>query len=749
MSQSDPSPHSALSSLDESCERAMKLQVAGRLDLAEPIYRSILELEPTHGAANYCIGMLLVQLRRPAAGLPHLLAALNANPEIADYWLGYLEALLLLGEKTQAVDALALGRRHGLAGKAAEDFALRLGLQLAPADDSATPTATDDDAVPTAAANPAAARKPARGSRRREALSIHRHEAAVLALVKEKRFLEALPAAWEMTERFPGYGVGWKIFGAMLWAAGPPEDALAAMHASVRLLPQDAEAHSNLGTALNKLRRLDEAEKWLRHALQIDPNFAAAHSQLGDNFQLQGRYAEAEASFRRAIALHPNEFSNDTDTPYSGLLFMMNHNPSVDADALFDEHCKVGAYWDKSVRQSRTRHPHDKNPDRCLQIAFVSPDLRNHAVASFIEPVLREWQGSGSLRITVYYAYPTDDDISRRLRSYVSRWFPVSGLSNSQLAQKIADDGIDILIDLAGHTAMHRLGAFAHKPAPIQVSWLGYPGTTGLQAMDYYLTDKHFLPPGQFDRYFTEKLAYVPVVWPFQPFDSAPPVNPLPALESGTMTFGSFNRLGKINETTVQLWSQLLRALPTSTIILAGIPLERQHHQLIDWFAAAGIARDRLTVHPWSTLEAHLALHHPVDIGLETTPYTGCTTSNHALWMGVPTLTLVGPTPASRLSAANLGHLGLDEFIAESPDDFVAKGLRWANDLPALAALRDGLRARWQRSQARDPAFVATGIELGLRHMWRRWCAGLPAESFEATIPESATPRTTAQVEKL
>jgi len=707
----------------------MKLQVAGRLDLAEPIYRSILRLQPAHAAANYCIGMLFVQLRRPADGLPYLQAAVDASPEIADYWLGHLEALLLLGKTDQATSILALARRHGLAGQAADDFTGRLASKL--------PRAVEKAAVPGDAA---VARKSTRASRRREAIAIRRQEDALLALVQERRFLDALPLAREMTERFPEYGAGWKIFAAMLWAAGPAEDALAAMLVSVRLLPQDAEAHCNLGTALNKLRRLDQAEQWLRHALQINPNFAPAHTQLGDNFQLQGRYDEAEASFRRAIALDPGNGSDDSDVPYAGLLFMMNHNPAVSADSLLEEHRRVGAYWDRSARPIRPPRRHDDQPERRLQVGLVSADLRSHAVASFVEPVLREWRDNDTLRITVYYNHPTDDDVSRRLHGYVSRWFPVFGLSNLQLAQKIADDGIDILIDLSGHTAMHRLGTFAHRPAPVQASWLGYPATTGLSAMDYYLADKHFLPAAQFERYFTEKLVYLPAAWAFQPFDSAPPVNPLPAMESGTITFGSFNRLGKINEPTVQLWSRLLRALPAAKMILAGIPLERQHHRLIEWFAAAGIARDRLTVHPWSTLEAHLALHHQVDIGLESTPYTGCTTSNHALWMGVPTLTLVGPTPASRLSAANLGHLGLEEFITVSADEFVAKGLSWANDLPALAALRADLRARWQRAPARRAAFVADGIERALRRMWRQWCAGLPPESFEIGAPEAASP---------
>jgi predicted O-linked N-acetylglucosamine transferase (SPINDLY family) len=202
------------------------------------------------------------------------------------------------------------------------------------------------------------------------------------------------------------------------------------------------------------------------------------------------------------------------------------------------------------------------------------------------------------------------------------------------------------------------------------------------------------------------------------------------------MTFGSFNRLGKINSATVALWSLLLRAVPDARMIIAGVPLERQHHRVIEWFAAQGIVRARLTFHPYTTLAAHLALHHDVDIALETTPYTGCTTTNHALWMGVPTLTLVGGTPASRLAAANLGHLALAEFVAESPADFAAKGLYWAGHLRELAQLRAGLRARWQAAPAREPKFVADGIERALRLMWRRWCAGLAPESFEVPAAE-------------
>jgi predicted O-linked N-acetylglucosamine transferase (SPINDLY family) len=372
-------------------------------------------------------------------------------------------------------------------------------------------------------------------------------------------------------------------------------------------------------------------------------------------------------------------------------------------------------------------------------VGFVSADLYHHSIGHFVEPLFAAWHGNAAIRTTVYYVNKVEDVVSRRLRGYVADWRPVLESSNDQLEQRIVDDEIDILIDLSGHTALHRLEVFARKPAPVQASWLGYPNTTGLSAMDYYLADEHFLPPGNFERYFTEKLVYLPSAWTFEPSHYAPSVNLLPALTSGHLTFGSFNRIAKINEPTVSLWSQLLRALPGSRMLIAGVPLDVAHQRLLPWFAAGGVENERLSFHAHAGQDRHFALHHQVDIALEPMPYSGCTTSNHALWMGVPSLTCVGNTPASRLTAANLGQLGLQEFIADDARDFVAKGIRWADDLAKLANLRAGLRARWHAAPARNSKFFAAGMELALRRMWQRWCTGLPAESFEITAQEAAS----------
>jgi predicted O-linked N-acetylglucosamine transferase (SPINDLY family) len=715
MSTSDRAQAADSSSLDEACGKAMTLQLAGQADQAAQLYRTILQAQPTHGAANHCFGMLQVQLERPADGLPYLLAALNAHPELPDYWLGYLEALLLAGQNDVAAETLALARQHGLSGVAVEEFARRLDAPHAP--DAHAPR------QPPAST---------RAERRREARLTHRQDELLLALMRDRRFADALALARSITERFPEHGPGWKVLGVLLGADGNTGDALAAMQASVRLCPTDAEAHSNLGTVLTHLRRYADAETCHRRALKLDPASAAAHYRLGMTYESQGRYAEAEAVLRSGLALRAGDAEGDHDQNHSNLLFILSRNAALEADALFAEHCRYGEYVEEPLRVSWQTHANLKVPERRLQVGFVSGDFHDHAVGVFIEPVLARLSLVPGLCLHVYYNNVLDDAVTTCLRASVKHWHAIAALSDRELAEKIMDDRIDILIDLSGHTARNRLRVFAHKPAPIQVSWLGYPGTTGLRSVDYYLADRHWLPPGEFDAQFTEKLVYLPDRWAFQPHATAPAVNVLPALSAGHVTFGSFNRMGKLNPSTLRLWGPLLRALPDARMLLGGMPSDGEQRQLIDGFAAAGIARERLLFHNRGTMDSYLALHHRVDLCLDTHPYAGGTTTMHALSMGVPTLTLAGSTSFGRAGAGILGQLGLEEFIAGNTEDFLEKGLYWAEHLAALAEVRSSLRARLQQSPERQTDRIVLQLELALRHMWRRWCTGLPAESFHS-----------------
>jgi predicted O-linked N-acetylglucosamine transferase (SPINDLY family) len=716
--QAQPLPAADSAQLDEACGNAMNLQLTGRGDLAEQIYAAILQAAPAHAVANHCLGMLNVQLLRPANGLPYLRAALNANPELPDYWLGYIEALLQVGEIEDAIETLALARQHGLAGAAADDLAQRLNARLPR---RSVVKLRNADSPP----------KPSRAARRREARLTGPEDAALLALVEQRRFDEARTQAAAITAQFPEHGLGWKILGAMLWLAGNSEDALAAMRTSARLMPTDAETHSNLGMILAKIKRFEEGDAYLNKAIEIDPTFAAARYRQGMSYELQGRYAEAAASLRLGIALRSSSLTVDDQHGYSNLLYLLSYDPEIDADALFAEHRRVGEVFEADLRAHRPRHRPPPDQDRRLQVGLVSGDLRNHAVATFLEPVLAHLCHGGKLDLHAYSNCALEDDVTARLRGYVKHWNSIASITDMVLAQKIMDDRIDILIDLSGHTGLNRLRTFARQPAPIQVSWIGYPGTTGLRCMDYCFADRHWLPPGQFDKHFTEKLVYLPADAPFQPHVPSPAVNPLPALATGSLTFGSFNRISKISAAAVRLWSALLRALPETKMILAGMPADGEQGQLIEQFAVNGVARERLTFHGRRGMEEYLELHRQIDICLDTYPYTGGTTTYHALWMGVPTLTLAGPTPAARQGAAIMGQVGLDGFTATDNADFVEKGIYWANHPDALAGVRARLREQCRQSPVLQPRVIVDAFERALRRMWQRWCAGLPPESFE------------------
>ena len=544
---------------------------------------------------------------------------------------------------------------------------------------------------------------------------------------------------------------------------GQFEDAKASYQRALEIKPDFVDAHYNLGVVLQHLGQLDGAQASYQRALEIKPDFAAACGNLGNIQWTLGKLDDAAASYRRVLCINPNDVrahSNlgvvlqdlgrlddsvasyrraldiepDRSDACSGLLFCLSHRDEIGSEALFAEHCRFGERFETPLRPSWPEHGNRRDPTRCLQIGFVSADLRSHPVGFFVEPLLARLAMHSTLSLHAYYNHAVEDVATKRLRGYFSQWHAIAHLPDAALAQKIADDGIDILIDLSGHTSSNRLLCFARKPAPVQASWIGYPGTTGLRAMDYYLADRYFLPPGAFDSQFTEKLVYLPACAPFLPDETAPPVNALPALSNGFVTFGSFSRISKLSRSAIALWSRLLRALPDARMLLGGMPREGEYDSLIDWFVQEGIARQRLRFLPRYSMADYLALHHQVDMCLDTFPFTGCTTTNHALWMGVPTLTLAGRTVPGRQGAALMGHAGLGAFVATDAADFQEKGLHWANDLVALADIRAGLRTRIEQSPIRRPEVIAAGVERAFRIMWQRWCAGQAPESMDVSM---------------
>ena len=408
----------------------------------------------------------------------------------------------------------------------------------------------------------------------------------------------------------------------------------------------------------------------------------------------------------------------------------MHYHPNYDAVAIFEEHRR----WEQELapfiasplfpplqKGGGEVNANDPSPDRRLRIGYVSPDFRDHVVGRNIWPLLRR-HDHRQFDITLYAQLEKTDDTNAPFRQCADHWCPISDLSDNQVADKIRQDRIDILVDLALHTDGNRLPVFARKPAPVQVTFAGYPGTTGLKAIDYRLTDPYLDPPGMFDACYAETSYRLPhSFWCYDPPSDEPSVGPLPALEKGFVTFGCLNNFCKVNDGVLELWARVLKAVENSRLLL--LTRHGSHRQrTLDFLARQGIAEDRVEFRVPKPLPEYLALYHQVDIGLDTFPYNGHTTSLDSYWMGVPVITLVGPTVVGRAGLSQLTNLGLNELVTTSPEGYIGQAARLANDLARLRDLRGGLRERMKRSPLMDAVGFTRGIEDAYRIMWRRWC---------------------------
>ena len=531
------------------------------------------------------------------------------------------------------------------------------------------------------------------------------------------RSLEAAACFERVIALKPKLAFAYSNRGLALGAQGRAYEEEQCYRRAIELNPDMAPAYCNLGNSLKKQGKFAEARASYQQAIVVDPGFVEAYSNLGTLQQEQSQLAAAEASYRQALGIMP-----DYAIAYSNLLFTLSHNPEISAPDLFAEHCRFGVHFEEPLRKSWMEPANSREPDRRLNIGFVSGDLRVHPVTLFIEPAISSLAKNPMFCLHAFANQTIEDAVTLRMRSYFQQWHPISSLSDIALCDLIRKERIDILIDLSGHTARNRLLAFARKPAPIQASWLGYLGTTGLTAMDYFLADRFLLPQAEFSAQFTEKLVHLPAVSTFLPDEDAPPVNESPALGAGYVTFGSFNRVAKLNPQVIHLWGQLLRALPRTRMMLANMPSPSEIDLVCDWFRNAGISRDRLSFELCCDRRSSLELHHRVDFCLDTFPYTGFTTTLNATWMGVPTLTLAGFRPPGRQSTAVLSHLGLTGFIARDEESFVSKGVHLATDVQSLAALRSTMRERFVASLWGQPEKVADGLGEAFRAMWKAWC---------------------------
>lgn len=519
----------------------------------------------------------------------------------------------------------------------------------------------------------------------------------------------------------PDFADAHVALGAMLDDVRQYAAAIAHYRRALAIRPDYAQVHSNLGKSLRELGQFEEALASYRRALEINPEYAEGHSNLGNVLKDLGRLDDALACYRRALELAPAFVE-----AHSNLLFLLNYRADADPRLALVEAQSYGA--------SVAEHAHaygvwssPRDPKRCLRIGFVSGDLRDHPVSYFFESVLAALARLVPRRLELfcYSNHPLRDPVTQRIESCCDGWCSTVGMSDIALAERIRADAVDILVDLSGHTAYNRLPVFALKPAPVQISWLGYFGTTGVGAMDYLIADPWTLPPSE-EANFTERIWRLPETrLCFTPPNVAVEVSQLPALDNGYITFGCFNNFSKTNDSVVALWAQVLHATAGSRLFLKSPQFKEVlvRNRVREAFAAHGIEPERLMLEGLSSRAEYLACCHRVDIALDPFPYTGGTTTAEALWMGVPVLTLQGERFLSRQGVGLLMNAGLPDWIAADPADYVLRATVHARDLHALSKLRATLRQQVLASPLFNAGDFVRHFEAALRGMWCVWCS--------------------------
>jgi len=533
--------------------------------------------------------------------------------------------------------------------------------------------------------------------------------------------------------------------GVVLQRLGRPEQAAACYQESIRIDPYYQEAPVNLALLLKDHIRLCAAQRYLEGALRLQPESVRLRYNLANTLHLMGESLEAVAAYRETLRLDPEHLD-----ARQNLLFALHYAPQISDRQIFAEHLAAAGTGVLSpepilspVAPSCAAEPipsrqaaSDSAPRR-IRIGYLSPDFRGHAVASFIEPVLRHHDKS-RYEVFCYANLARPDDSTKRLMSLAERWRDIYPMGDEEAARLIAGDRIDILVDLAGHTAGNRLPLMARKPAPVQATWIGYPDTTGIPQMDFRITDGLADPPGTTEHLHCEELVRLPRTFScYLPPECAPAVAALPMLAAGRVTFGSFNNLAKVTPEVIALWSRVLLAVPGSRLVMKCPPLADPElcALLLERFRDEGVAADRVELNPGDASPAeHLAQYGRVDIALDCFPYNGTTTSCEALWMGVPVVTLAGTRHAGRTGVSILTNCGLAHLVAQTPDQYLALACDLARDPASLQQLRFGMRERMAASPLLDGAALTRELEAAFVGM----LAGRRKDRFKQTGNEAA-----------
>jgi len=498
------------------------------------------------------------------------------------------------------------------------------------------------------------------------------------------------------------------------------EDAIACFRRALRLQPHFVPGLNNLAGALASVGEFDEAVRTYRRLIEVQPAAADVHINLANTLQSAGRLEEAERAYRQALTLAPLDWRAS-----SGLLLNTLYQPSATAADMLDLARRLAEPQERALVGSRRPHANEPDPDRRLRIGYVSADLFRHSVAHFIEPILQA-HDRAVVEVFCYATGAVRDAVTDRLERSVDCWVNARALSDTALADRVRSDRIDVLLDLSGHTTGHRLKVFARKPAPVQITWIGFLGTTGLSTMDYRFTDSIADGAGGGDEGFSERLVRLEgCCLCYRPPDAAPEVAALPAHSKGHITFGSFNLPAKHNAEVIKLWGALLRTVPDSRIMLKGRGLDRGglRDATLAAFVAEGVPAERVALRPTVSDQVHhLQQYGEIDVALDPFPYNGVTTTCEALWMGVPVVALRGDRHSGRICASLLTHAGLADWVADTKAAYQAAAVESARDPRRLASLRSGMRERLRASRLMDSASAARAVEAAYRRLWMQWC---------------------------
>ena len=736
---------------------------AGRLREAEAIYRQILSVQPTQPDALHLLGVLAGQLGRHDLATDLIRQAIAAAPNNPEFHCDLASSLQNQGHLDQAIaccqKALAL---WPLFAEAHCNLANALCAMR-----------QFDQAI--VSYQRAIAIKPelveARVGLGNALVGSREFDQAITCLERaielnpgfveaycslgnawkgKKQFDKAVDAYQRALELKPDYAYAYNNLAVALRDKDEPEKSVAACQRALALNPNFVEARANLGMALNDLdqfdqaipcfeqaltlnpnfapahvglatayrgqKHMDKAIASLQQALAVDPNFAQAHRYLGDIWKTTGNLDRALASLRRAIALDPSDVST-----HDNLLIVLLFDPTYDSHLLLAENQRWNRQHAQPLAPAIQPHSNNRDPDRRLRIGYVSGDYSEHVCAFFILPLLVH-HNRREFDVICYAQVRKPDFITQQMRQHASDWRSIVGGADAHVASLVRDDRIDILIDLNLHTADNRLLVFAHKPAPIQVTWLGYPGTTGMDTIDYRLTDPYLDPPDGDQSCYSERTIRLPdTFWCYHPFTDEPIVGDLPCLQNNFVTFGCLNNPLKINDHVLTLWARVLKAVPNSRLVML-TPEGNSRPPILDRLASEGIDPARIECLGRQLRPQYLQTYHRIDIALDTFPYNGHTTSLDSFWMGVPVITLVGKTIVGRAGLSQLSNLGLTELVAHTPDQFLQIAAHLANDRPRLTELRATLRQRMETSPLMDAGRFARNIEAAYRTMWRTWC---------------------------